>query len=362
MNKVKPEMNLMIGNDKIVSKLSATYYSGLFRPLTKAIILPILCGQDITVLPKVKQLTDQHFNSNGSVQWLPALVAAGPTIDFAELERIKNEYLSAFIIIITEGTLPHTTIGILREKKLQYQIIQLPADNFILSNFVVKCLHKMCAKIALLKDSGLKKDGYIVGLDMGHYPGSKSEPGFSTLVMVFFTAAGEHIYTSKVERLPLNEALQSQSLTEAFTKFKNYLIRSKRNMPSHFIFHRDGKLHVKDHLYLTETVQNLFNNVKMDIVEIIKSGHPYIFTMENHHIKNAVSGQFWEVKDKDYALLITNDQETVPGEILKPIVIKRKYGNLPFETIVSQVYWYCKLYTNNIYYPSRLPGSYRTGK
>jgi len=357
LNKVKPEMNLMIGNDKIVSKLSATYYSGLYRPLTKATILPVLCGQDMTVLPKVKQLTDLHFNSNGSVQWLPPIVAQGPTIDFVELERIKKEHLSVFIMIITEGTLSHATIGTLREKKLKYQIMQLPADHFRLSNFVVKCLYKMGAKIALMKDSGLKKDGYIIGLDMGHYHGSKSESGFSTLVTVFFTAAGEHIYTSKNERLPLNEALQPQSLSEAFTKFKNYLIQSKRNMPKHFVLHRDGRLHVNDHVCITETVQNLFSDIKIDIVEIIKSGHPYIFTNVNHQIKNAASGQFWEVKDKDYALLITNDQETVPGEVLKPIVIKRKYGDLPFETIVSQVYWYCKLYTNNIYYPSRLPAT-----
>ena len=354
---VKPTMNLLIGNKKKVSKLSAMYYDGVFMPVSKSVILPMTHGKDKSVLPRIMQLVDHHFNIHGQLIWLPDMDIDLNGDDILKLVKLKMEYSSLFVMIFTDVMLPSTYIQGLRDKFIKYQIIQLPADVHRLSNFAVKCLYKMGAKVAHLHDLGLHKDSYIIGLDLGHFHGNKANPGFSTLVMVFFNVRGEQIFVSKLDGLPLNEALQDEYIISALAKFKKHLEKSKRNQPVQLVFHRDGKLHSEDHTILKSSVDKIFNIDRVEIVEIIKSGHPYMYVHDGNKTINASSGQYWHVKEKDYALLITNDQVNAPGEALRPIVIKRKYGTLPFETIVSQVYWFCKLYTNNIYYPSRLPAT-----
>ena len=357
LQSVKPAMNLLIGNKKKVSKLSAVYYEGMFLPVSKSVVQPMTQCKDKSVLSKIYQLVDQHFNINGKMTWLPGIEIDVNGNDINKLVKLQKEFPSLFVMIFTDVILTESYIQGLQDRNLKYQIIQLPADVHRLSNFAVKCLYKMGAKVALLHDLGLPKDSYIIGLDMGHWHGNKDNPGFSTLVMVFFNILGEQLFVSKIEDLPLNEALQTEYLILALEKFKKHLDKSKRNQPAQLVFHRDGKLHSKDHSIIKNSVQNVFNIEKVEIVEIIKSGHPYIYTYHESKTVNASSGQYWHVKDKDYALLITNDQVNAQGEALRPIVIKRKYGDMPFEKIVSQVYWFCKLYTNNIYYPSRLPAT-----
>lgn len=354
---VKPEMNLMIGNGKVVSKLSATFYCGLFYPVSGATILPLLYKTEDTILRKTKVLIDQHFNANGQINWLPVIHFTEKPNDLSDIMNLKKQYPSLMVMIFTTMMIPNDQIQILREIRIRYQIMQLPTDQYRLSNFAVKCLQKMGAKVSLLKNLGLRKDGYFVGIDMGHFHTTKSKNGHTTLIMVFYSSHGEYLFTSKIQGLPLNEALQRDATANAMSAFKKYLTNTKKQLPSQLVFHRDGKLHSQDMVTLYDSVGQVFEIIDIDIVEIIKSGYPYIFTQKDEHIRNAATAQYWAIKDKDYALLITNDQVTTPGETLKPIVIKRKYGNLPFDTIVSQVYWFCKLYTNNIYYPTRLPAT-----
>jgi hypothetical protein len=354
---VKPEMNLMIGSDKTVSKLSASFYSGLFYPVKNGIILPVVYTNDNHILQKTKQLIDNQFNVNGNITWLPAHVLAHNVEDLSAIAVLKKQNPFLFVMIFTSIMIPTHHIQFLRDNRIKYQIMQLPTDQYRLSNFAVKCLHKMGAKVSLIKDLGLKKDAYVVGIDMGHFHGNKTEKGFSTLIMVFYSSHGEYLFTSKVQGLPLNEALQLGATIEALTIFKKHITKTKKNMPSQFVFHRDGKLHIQDVDFLNQSVISTFQITDVNMVEIIKSGYPYMYTHQDGIPQNAQSGQYWEIKDKDYAILITNDQVTTSGEVLKPIVIKRKFGNLPFETIVSQVFWFCKLYTNNIYYPTRLPAT-----
>lgn len=357
LQSVMPEMNLIIGNNKIVSKLSAIYYSGLFCSVKDKYILPLLFTTDESIVQKTKVLIDQHFNINGNISWLPALHVSKNENNLTAIIKLKKQYPSVLVMIFANALIHREQIQYLRDNRIRYQIMQLPTDQYRLSNFAVKCLHKLGAKVSLIKDSGLPKDGYFVGIDLGHSHKTKDQAGCSTLIMVFFNTHGEHLFTANLTDLPLNEALHKKTINDALGMFKKHLTDSKLNMPSKLIFHRDGKLHSDDTAILIEGVYSTFGITDVNIVEIIKSGHPYIFAQKDHRSHNAISGQYWAIKDKDYALLITNDQQTSPGEALKPIFIKRKYGQLPFEVIISQVYWFCKIYTNNIYYPTRLPAT-----
>lgn len=357
LQSVIPEKNLIIGNNKIVSKLSAIYYSGLFGPVKDKYILPLLFMTDESIVHKTKVLIDQHFNINGNISWLPAMHVSKNENNLTEIIKLKKQYPSVFVMIFANTLIHREQIQYLRDNRIRYQIMQLPTDQYRLSNFAVKCLHKLGAKVSRIKDSGLPKDGYFVGIDLGHFHKTKDQAGYSSLIMVFYNTHGEHLFSTNLKDLPLNEALHKEAIHDALGMFKKHLTDSKVNMPTQLIFHRDGKLHSNDTAILNEGVSSTFGITDVNIVEIIKSGHPYLFTQKDHRSHNALSGQYWAIKDKDYALLITNDQQTSPDEALKPIVIKRKYGQLSFELIISQVYWFCKIYTNNIYYPTRLPAT-----
>ncbi len=354
---VLPEMNLRIGSEKLVSKLSATYFSGIYLPVKHATVLPVIVGNDMYILENIKKLMSDHFNAGGNILWLEAFQLDEDNLNEVYLRSKKNENPDVFVLLVTSYHLRSSTTDFLQKSRFKFQIYQGPLDNFKISNFAVKCLLKMGGWLAMINDLKVPKDAYFVGIDLGHAHGHGSNPGHSTLVMVFFDNHGKFLYKSSMDNLPLNEVLQKNNLEKGLLQFENHLNKISRKSPATIIYHRDGRIHHNEIEHFKEATQNIFHHENIEIIEIIKSGHPYVYVKEGLQYSNPVTSSYWMVPDLDYGILITNDQGTATRELLNPLIIKRKYGTLPFKDIISQIYWFCKVYTNNIYYPSRLPAT-----
>ena len=130
-------------------------------------------------------------------------------------------------------------------------------------------------------------------------------------------------------------------------------------MPEKLIVHRDGRLHSSD-------IENLINQAKeqlstdnLDIIEIVKQGYPVIagFEKKDGAYCNLNSGDCWIDISKKYAILITNVQSDEKNAVVNPLIIKHKYGKTEFKQLLNQVYWFTKIYTNNLYNSTRLPAT-----
>ncbi len=229
-------------------------------------------------------------------------------------------------------------------------------DDYALSNAVIKCLTNLGGKVAILDDMMCPKDTYFIGIDMGHrYDHKNAAESYTQLVMSLIDTAGTIITSKSVSSLPLNEALSPFATINILNRIKNTISKINRKMPKKLIFHRDGKVHVDDVQIILQSVKQVFGIEDIEIIEIIKSGHPYVTEYLNSTWHNRPSGSAWIVPSKNYAILITNDQPNSVGELNNPIIIQRQHGNMPFENIVEQVYWLSKIYINNLYFASRLP-------
>lgn len=362
--KIQPEMNLIIGGKKKVSKLSALYYNGALIPVNVGTILPLIYTQNIHStfsLSKIINLINQRFNIKGDIKWLPSINVKHQNIESDQLKEIVRDHPNVLFIILTDETVPIPFIEKLKNTRVRFQIIKEPVDNFMLSNFAVKCLSKLGAKIAALSEMNVPKDTCFVGIDLGHshQSNSKSNKG-SSMVFVFYNNLGDKMWQYRMDNIELDESLKEEYILFMLVQFKNTLALLKKELPSQFIFHRDGKVHRKDIQYLLKACQSVFETEKVDIVEIIKSGYPYLYKKNGVGYINLESSYCFMSQEHNYAILVTNDQKIEPHDVHHPIVIKRKHGVTPFNIIVSQVYWFCKVYTNNIYFPTRLPATTET--
>jgi hypothetical protein len=159
---------------------------------------------------------------------------------------------------------------------------------------------------------------------------------------------------ARSEKMPKNEALNQFALEQCFSQMKNYLVKNKYSMPQKLIIHRDGKVHDGDINALLSQAKSHFQT---DVVEVIKSGYPVMANLLNNIYTNLNSGEYWVYEDKRYAILVTNTQADKDGEMLNPIIIKQKYGLTRFTNLVEQLYWFTKVYTNNLYNSTRLPAT-----
>ena len=143
------------------------------------------------------------------------------------------------------------------------------------------------------------------------------------------------------------------------SELNKIILNKKLVSPTHIIIHRDGKLHHSDVESLSESIKDIWGNeTSIDIVEIIKSGYPVmVYKNDAGKAENLQSGwAYQDIKNK-YALLVTNTQADEYENLIRPIVIKHRYGNTDFTQIINQIYWLTKIYTNNLYYCTRLPAT-----
>lgn len=355
--KIMPAANLKVGKNEIVQKLSQTYHSGIYLPARGYTVVPLVARKIYTRWEQVRILMEKNFNKHGD------LIMHAPIFidDIKDVAATSKEIASVsekvFVLVITSDILHNDFIASLQKARLKYQIGRGLTDNFSLSNFVVKCLTKMKGKVALIATSQVSQDAYFIGFDMGHRHGNPGLQKNSSMAGVLADAYGQIIDTYRINDLQLNEAINKEAFSCMLAAFRSKLISQKRSMPSQLIYHRDGKMHKGDKEHILQVTEECFGlePEKTDIVEIIKSGYPYMYAMEGLKAVNPGAGLSWKLEKYRYALLVSTDQGSGSGELLNPIVIKHRHGSLPLGVIVSQIFWLCKMYSNNIYYPTRLP-------
>lgn len=353
--------NLLIGGGGFSCReQKAAYYNGVFQPVNNKTIIPVF----------TKNVSDDYlnsfhelfnaFNKNGSeINFIERLNLEIDSSDFIEgLRELKRKYgRNALVIIFTKNSLPINSLKPIQNLHLQIQTYLGENDKHQMSNFVVKCIEKLGGKLSVIKDTHEPDTTYFIGVDLGHSTNKKEE--FSNLGMVLFNNRGI-VQTSYVnKRIPRNEALTEEVIRAPLDFFLNHLQKNDLPLPHKIIIHRDGKLHKTDLEIILQKIAELFDIYDIDIVEIIKSGYPIFakFDDEKSVYLNPTSGECWLLKEQRYAILATNIQSDQKGAIINPIIIKHKYGKTDFFSIAYQVYWFTKIYTNNLYNSTRLPAT-----
>lgn len=352
INKPTIEKNLIIGNNTKTKKPSTAYYNGVFKPVIEKAIQPIAFdGID----PELFYELIERFNKGGSLKILKTIfLPSNSVLDTSILKDAKNAYKSALLLaVFTKYEQPSEFFQPLIKSGIKFQLYQGNIDQFKLSNFAVKCIEKLGGLLSSIDNTFEPETTYFIGIDLGHNRADR----YSNLSVVFFDHKGKWIFKKGIERIPLNEALDMNALGQAFYPFIDFIKMENLPVPKKFIVHRDGKNHQQDYECYEMIFKKGLKISEYDIVEIIKSGFPIIAKHDGKNYKNLDSGDFWILKEKKYAILATNIQADENDALLKPIIIKHKYGESDFEKIVEQVYWFTKVYTNNLYNSTRLPAT-----
>lgn len=343
------------------NKQSISYYHGIYRPVCNSTILPIVVGHsNLTIFIELFL----RFNRGGKeASILPALyVDYNSDLDVSLIQKVIGDINSKLLLVIfCEYRLPNDFFEPLRLNKLKYQIYQGRIDNSDqgrkkLSNFVCKCLEKLGGITAVIKDTHMTKDGYFLGIDLGHTTVGTAK--HSNLAMALFDSNGIHVADSVIKGIALQENLNSDSCEAALRSLSRKLKNYRFTQPTKLVVHRDGKLHSVDIDVLTKAITQIWGAIEVDIVEIIKSGFPVVASKnENKEAITPPSGSSFQDDAHKYAILITNSQAEDDNVVLNPLIIKHKYGKTEFGKIIDQVYWFTKVYTNNLYNSTRLPAT-----
>lgn len=347
--------NLLIGSGKKVKEQKAAFYNGIYQPVNDRVIQPVAVDGVKTEL--FKELVGK-FNQGGSVQILDTIeLSSSDRIDISIFKELKNQYHGKLLLaIFTKYQQPRDYFEPINKVGVKYQIYKGPNDKYKLSNYTVKCLEKLGGFLSVIDNTFEPETTYFVGIDLGHT--TQNQERYSNLCAVLFDNKGRLITYKVIQKIPRNEALNKKALAEAMYSFKEKVRKRGLPYPKKLIIHRDGKVHDQDIENFGIVIKKGLKIDNYDIVEIIKSGYPVIATRSdegNYH--NIKTGNSWILKDKRYAILVTNIQAKEQGEILKPIIIKHRYGETDFSELVEQVYWFTKVYTNNLYYSTRLPAT-----
>jgi len=349
--------NLVVGGGALVNKQSAAYHSGIYKPADDFILQPIFIDY-ADQNNNLKNLFKRFNGQNSTYTILDTLHYKSN--DENIFTKVSEEFLSRkkskFIVaIFTKYKQPPNFLTKLKKDRIPYQLFLGQLNNHKLSNFVVKCLEKLGGKLSVINDTLEPKSTYFVGIGLGH---SKSrENRFTNLGLTFFNNKGELIHSFVHKNLPLNEAITNEMIWKNLASFRTKISKSELTKPKKIIFHRDGKMHKSDESSIVKHCKRQLQIDNVEIVEIIKYGYPIIAKFEDGIFCNPKSGDYYLDIENKYAILVTNVQASSKNSILNPIVIKHKRGNTKLDQIVDQVYWFTRIYTNNLYNSSRLPAT-----
>lgn len=337
----------------------ASFYNGIYKPVSNWNILPIVC--DNLNIEIFSELVTTFNRGSESFNILPSIMIVKNTEINREqvhetIHALKNRTM---IAVFCKYQMPQDFFEPIKNLKLQIYQGDTTDNNqnrAKLSNFVCKCLEKLGGVVCAIADTHTDDSGYFIGIDLGHT--THGEEKFSNLATVIFDRRGLLIGNSIVKKIPRKENLIESHCTTAFKKLSATLAKNNLPKPTQIVIHRDGKLHSTDIISLTNSILNVWGNIKVDIVEIIKSGFPVIaMKNETGAAINPISGSSYQDNDHKYSILVTNIQAEEQSAVISPIIIKHKFGDTDFNKIVDQVYWFTKVYTNNLYNSTRLPAT-----
>ncbi|GAB3976094.1 hypothetical protein GCM10028806_34970 [Spirosoma terrae] len=300
------------------------------------------------------------FNQGGSnVEILQPIELQPEKSSFLDtIKSLKIRYKENLLIIVfTEFKLPKTELKSLQKIGVQTQIYLGRQDKYQMSNFVVKCIEKLGGILSIIKSTKEPDTTYFLGIDLGH--SIQEEQKTSNLAMVLFNYQGIIVKKSVNKNIPRNEALTEAAIERPLKDILTFVKKKNLPLPKKLIIHRDGKLHKYDLDNILTKISELFDIDCIDIVEVIKSGYP-IIAKYNENSKSYInwqSGETWVLPHQKYAIMATNTQVEEQGRIINPIIIKYKFGQTELESILFQIYWFTKIYTNGLYNSTRLPAT-----
>lgn len=338
---------------------SASYYNGIYKPVDNWNILPIVCD-NLNIVNFFELVSKFNRGSESFNVLLPLTVENNGKINREQVEEvIRSEKNKTMIAVFCKYKMPKEFFEPISNFKFQiYQgdTSDSSQNNAKLSNFTCKCLEKLGGIIAAIADTYIDDSGYFIGIDLGHTTHGKER--FSNLAMVIFDNKGFLIGNHVVKKIPRREDLNETHCLIALKKLAGILTKNNLPQPKQIVIHRDGKLHSTDIASLRSSILNVWGDITIDIVEIIKSGFPIIaMKNENGNAINPTTGSSYQDNEHKYSILVTNIQAEEHSEVISPIIIKHKYGDTDFNKVVDQVYWFTKVYTNNLYNSTRLPAT-----
>ncbi|PHI17975.1 hypothetical protein CEQ90_20350 [Lewinellaceae bacterium SD302] len=347
--------NLVVGGGNIVSKQSAAYHNGMYRGVENTNIRPIYINREGKEIESefYDKLKRYNGNSNGNKLIKPISIKASEIDSNFELPKsiLTERERKTINAVFSEYEIPDDFFDRMYDANQVFQIYVGRPEKYKIDNYAVKCLTKAGGLLNVIYETNENVNTYFIGIDLGH---SLKE---SVLGLTLFSNKGELIrfQTSICNH---SEALDTFPLKTAMEHLKRHLDINDLPKAKKIIVHRDGKNHIHDINRLVDSIILVFDVIVIDIVEVIKSGYPIIGCYDNGYLLPN-SGDYFKDRDEDYAILVTNTQskDKNKGQILKPIIIKRKYGRTLFSNLVEQVYWFTKVYTNNLYQSSRLPAT-----
>ncbi len=349
------DRNLMLGSGFDAREQTAAYYNGMFRPANGAIIQPIEMGGDY--VDPFKLLLEK-FNVGGSVELLPVIkLEKDQSWPIEVVKQLKRQFGNQLLLtIFLRYRQTDDFLKPLKKLNVRFQVYcESPKKWSQMSNYTVKCLEKMGGLLTALKCSFEPETTYFLGIDMGH--SSSGENRYSNLCVSVFDFKGEYRVHKTIKKIPLNEALNPKAFEFAMDQIVEFISMEGLPFPEKFIVHRDGRVHQND----VETMRSVFLKTAeltdFDVVEIIKSGYPIFAVSDGEKMENPKPGEYWLIRSWRYAVLATNIQANARGQSIKPLVIRHTAGNTPFTILIEQVYWFTRVYTNNLYYSTRLPAT-----
>lgn len=354
INHVAKRNNIVVGNKFKCNQQSAAYHHGIYQSVKNKVIQPIAIDGIETA--KFNKLVEK-FNQGGNIRILDTIeISSSDNIDASIFKDLKRQYKGNLLLTIFTKYLQHSdyfnpiyTIGV------KIQMYQGHIDQFKLSNFTVKCLEKLGGFLNVIDNTFEPESTYFVGIDLGHTTQKKEK--YSNLGVVLFDNRGRLIAHRVIQGIPRNEVLNMNALAQALYFLEEFIKMKNLPRPQKLIIHRDGKIHAQEIEIFDMVIKKGLKIDNYDIVEIIKSGYPVLAFYDDQGYHNPESGIAWTLVDKRYALLVTNIQANDQGAVLRPIVIKHRHGETNFLELVEQVYWFTKVYTNNLYNSTRLPAT-----
>jgi hypothetical protein len=354
INRLANRNNLLIGSDKKVREQKAAFYNGIYQPVSDKVIQPITVDGVKTDL-----LNDllQTFNQGGSIEILNTIkLSSNENIDTSVFKELKKQFKGKLLLtIFTKYQQPKDYFDSIYKLGIRLQMYQGQIDKYKLSNFTVKCLEKLGGTLNIINNTFEPETTYFVGIDLGHTTQNKKK--YSNLCVVLFDNRGRLLAHKVIQEIPRNEALDMSALAQAMYSFEELIKKERLPYPQKLIIHRDGKVLDQDIESVDMVIKKGLKINDYDIVEVIKSGYPVIAAYNGQCYRNLESGNSWTLSDKRYAILVTNIQADEKGSVLRPIVIKHRHGVTEFSKLVEQVYWFTKVYTNNLYNSTRLPAT-----
>ena len=214
------------------------------------------------------------------------------------------------------------------------------SGGYVLLNVAVQFMAKTGNMPYKIK-GGIEGADYFVGIDVSRIKRGSSAKNMGAFTEIF-AKDGSFLRYKILSEVAYGERLTRRSLQELFLSLREVGVKEG----SRIVFHRDGKFQgdeVENFIYLSEEF-----GYRAELVEVVKTGNPRMFG-------DNLKGCYYKLGEDTIVLATYN---RVPRGTHKPLRLRRVYGELPIETVASQVLS-LTLMNFSSFQPSKLPTTTR---